>query len=190
MAAGSNFELDLFLDLDGDGNADAEDLFSSSRRDSAVEELSVPYTRPGTYFVKVRHNSGEGVYTLQFKNRNTDLAGNTFNGSFKNLGNFVFNDLADQVSSFDTLDFFRFELAVQSDFDVALNSMPAGTNAGLRLVRDNNGDSVIDPGEILASSNNANNAPEFIGRTLTPGVYFVLVERIAGAPTYHLRAGP
>lgn len=153
----------------------------------AGRETATSLTVAGTYFVKVRRINGEGPYTLAMSNRNTDLAGNTMDGSARNLGNFVFKELTDQVSSGDTFDFYKFELAVQSDFDVALRSMPAGTNAGLRLIRSNNGDSVIDPGELLASSNNPNNAPEFIGRTLTPGIYFVLVERIAGAPTYQLR---
>ena len=165
---------------------DLSEVTSSDRTGNATEALSVPYTAPGTYFVRVRRTAGEGIYTLQFFNRNTDRGGNTL-PTASVLFLFGFKEVDDHVSSTDTVDIYKFTLDLPSEFDAHLSAMPAATNANLSLIRDTDGDGVIDPGETLSSSSNAGNASEHIARTLAAGTYFVRVSRVSGAPSYNLR---
>ncbi len=186
MSPGSNFELDFIRDLDGDGQIDDNEVISSSEGDgNANEELSVPFGT-GTYFVRVRHTDGEGIYTLQFSNRNTDIAGNTLPSALNFVSILGIKEFTDIVSATDRLDIYKFTFDVESEFDALLTGMPAGTNANLSLIRDSNGNGIIDKGEILAASNNASNANETIAINLAAGDYFVRVFQLAGSPTYKL----
>ncbi len=187
MAPGSNFELDFIRDLDADGNIDSNEVVSSVRTGNANDDVRFSYAAPGTYFVRVRRTAGEGVYTLQFANRNTDLAGNTL-PTARNFGTlFGFVEFNDSVSSNDTTDIYRFSLTRSAELRAQLSGLPTGANASLSLIRDIDGDGVIDVGETLASSNNASNANENIAINLAAGTYFAGIARVAGSPTYNLR---
>jgi hypothetical protein len=187
MAPGANFELDFIRDLDGDGRIDFNEVESSDNVDNANEQLSVPYFAPGTYFVRVRRTAGEGVYTLQFSNRNNDLAGNTLTTAHGPIEPRGIKTFSDRVSSTDTVDVYKVRLNRQSAFEAQLGGMAAGTDANLSLIRDSDGDGFIDPGETLASRTTTGNASERIAGNLTAGTYFVRVVRVAGAPSYELR---
>lgn len=187
MAPGSNFELDFIRDLDGDGRIDFNEVETSDNVASANEELNVSYFAPGTYFIRVRHTAGEGVYTLQFSNRNNDLAGNTLTTALGPIDLLGIKTFSDRVSSTDTVDIYKVRLNRQAAFEAQLSGLPAGADANLSLIRDRDGDGLIDSGETLDSSTSTGNASERISRNLAAGAYFVRVVRIAGSPSYELR---
>lgn len=183
----SNFELEFIRDLNDNGEINSNEIVVADRPGSASESIEFSYPTPGDHFVRVRRTAGEGPYVLRFLNRNTDLAGNSLRVA-KDIGLLVgAAQFADTVNSTDVSDFFKFTLDRQAEFRARLAGMPAGTDANLSLIRDVDGDNIIDIGDTLASSTAAGNAIESILRNLTAGTYFIRVNRVAGTPSYNLR---
>lgn len=97
-------------------------------------------------------------------------------------GEFQFTDA---VTVTDPIDVFRFTLTGTGNISIDLTQLSA--DADLFLVRDFNGDRLVNNNEIIASSERWGNAPESIRLTnLLPGEYFLLVEQYQGNTTYNL----
>ena len=94
------------------------------------------------------------------------------------------------VSSSDTIDYFRVNLAgAGSSLNITLTGMTA--DADLQLIRDYNGNGIVDSGDAVASSNRSGNSDESINlHGLAAGSYFIGVKRFSGDTSYTLRLSP
>ena len=94
------------------------------------------------------------------------------------------------VSSSDTIDYFRVNLAgAGSSLNITLTGMTA--DADLQLIRDYNGNGIVDSGDAIASSNRSGNSDESINlHGLAAGSYFIGVKRFSGDTSYTLRLSP
>ncbi|EKQ69497.1 Calpain family cysteine protease,pre-peptidase C family protein [Leptolyngbyaceae cyanobacterium JSC-12] len=92
------------------------------------------------------------------------------------------------VGSSDTVDFYRLNLA-GSSLNLTLTGL--SSDADLQLLRDLNGNGVVDSNEIIAYSNRGGSNDESINlHGLTSGEYFVQVSRYSGDTNYTLRLSP
>jgi hypothetical protein len=100
--------------------------------------------------------------------------------------------VAQTLDQVDTADYFRFKILGRSSVSLQLTGLNADAN--LSLIRDNNRNGEIDPGEVLFSSNNNGRLPELISLDdLEPGIYHIGVRLGADIPppekiSYALRA--
>ena len=183
---GLSADADLYLirDANNNGVVDASDIIARSlAAGTTPESINVTGLTAGTYFVDVVRYSGNTTYNLTLT---ADAAGNTLNtarnvGSLSNTQNF-----SDFVGSADPTDYYRFSLSNTSNLSVNLSGLSA--DADIYLIRDANGNGVIDPGEILAASNAAGTTPEAITfNNLVAGSYALLVAQYSGDTNYNLQ---
>jgi hypothetical protein len=87
----------------------------------------------------------------------------------------------------DVNDFYRFDL--NRTYDVTLTTTGvAGEDLSLSLIRDANNNGVVDPGDVLVTSDALNSPFETISRSLAAGRYFARVTGINGGTNYTLTA--
>jgi Bacterial pre-peptidase C-terminal domain len=80
--------------------------------------------------------------------------------------------LTQAVSSTDTLDYYRFQLASRSHLDLKLAGLSGDAN--LRLIHDRNGNNQIDGDELFAQSSNPATLSELVNQPgLVAGTYFI-----------------
>ncbi len=92
----------------------------------------------------------------------------------------------DSVSPGEPLDVFSFSLRGTGSLTIDLQNLSA--DADLYLVRDFNGDRLVNNNEIVAVSERAGNASEAIRiNNLVPGQYFVFVSQYQGSTSYELK---
>lgn len=110
--------------------------------------------------------------------------GNTLRTAFRvgSLSDRTFNDF---VGDSDPEDFYRFRLTTPKDLSLALDGLSA--NVDVYLIRDANSNRALDPGEIIASSENGGTLAESINLSnLAAGVYYVQVKQSSGDTNYNL----
>lgn len=148
----------------------------------------------GTYFAKVTHGSGDPIDYKLFLSATApgpgtispsnllakeievgDLLGLTGVGSQR------FDDL---IGNADTSDVYHFRVDYDATFRAALTGLSA--DADIRLIKDFNNNSIVDPGETIARSMNGYIAPESITASLSAGDYFFQVYQYSGDTTYRL----
>ena len=154
---------------------------SSVTGGSAGESISLSLAA-GVYFVRVYRRSGDTDYTLRLAQ---ERAGNTI-GTARNvsaLPGTAFLD--DSVGAIDPNDYYRVHLSHGGTLTASLTGLTA--DADLQIIRDADGDGVVDPGEILRTSSAGGTAAESISVSLAAGVYFVRVYRRSGDTHYTLR---
>jgi hypothetical protein len=147
----------------------------------------------GTYYIGLTGDGQQIDYYLRIV---PDFAGNTLstaramaaiNGS--NPPTQTFQDYIEQDfgPGSDVDDFYRFDL--NNTYDVTLTTTGvAGEDLSLSLIRDVNNNGVVDPGDVLVTSDALNSPFETISRALAPGRYFARVTGINGATNYTLTA--
>ena len=84
----------------------------------------------------------------------------------------------------DAYDYYAVTLTNASDVAVTLGSLSA--DADLQLIRDTNGNRILDSGEILATSAVRGSGNETIARQLAAATYYVRVARYSGDTTFRL----
>lgn len=155
-------------------------IASSIRGGSNPESISRTL-QPGTYFVRVNQYSGDTTYRLTLSATPNqpavpDYAGNSL-GSARNLGVLSGErSFADFVGNSDRDDYYRFQLAGRSTFELDLNGLRADADVQL----------LDSSGRTIASSMRGGNQSESIRRTLDAGTYFVRVYRYSGDTNYLL----
>jgi hypothetical protein len=111
----------------------------------------------------------------------SDLAGN----SLDKARSFTFtthsHKFTDQVSLKDRNDYYQFTLEGRSSFQLDLTRLSA--NANVQLIRDVNGNGVVDKGEVIAASNRSGKKAESIATTLEAGTYYIQVHSQGKAKT-------
>src|SRR5262245_16883330 len=189
---GAVFDIELKVDTNGNGQVDLGDEPAIPAEGSTVDNVTYSIAVPGTHYVRLRRIAGEGPYTLSMSNRNLDLAGSTLQpGSFFALPDGLAGyeglvRVSDFLSATDTADVYGFTTTHPGTIQLSLGATSSGTDANLQLIRDLDGDRVIDADDILAASNTVGNAAESIVRFSAAGAYFVRVSRAAGSPFYNL----
>ncbi|GGA04626.1 hypothetical protein CYANOKiyG1_16940 [Okeania sp. KiyG1] len=173
LAAGENSQAYNFeLTLNGlTADADVQLLNSgggailSSREGGTADESINGILAPGTYFVQVSGTS-ETDYNLNLgANAVLDSSGNTTDNAL-NIGILSgTRSLRDFLNSFDTRDYYRFDLSTDSNFTLTLNELTA--DADVQLLNSSGG--------TFASSSNGGTESESINTPLSAGTYFVLV---------------
>lgn len=129
-----------------------------------------------------------GLYVEILENRAApavaDFAGNTL-GAALNVGSLNgTQQFYDWVGNSDRDDFYRFSVSGDANFELSLTGLRA--DADVRLVRDSNGNGLVDRGEVLAISQNGGKYSESIQASLSAGTYFVQVYPYKGKTFYTL----
>ncbi len=113
-----------------------------------------------------------------------DLAGNTLSTAHF-LGSLDQPQVViDFVGTRDAIDFHRFEIGVESLFNLNLDQLTA--DAEVAVIRDINGDGIANATEILQTSTNDGSTPETLSAHLVPGTYYVAVFPYQGETHYRL----
>jgi hypothetical protein len=183
---GGDADLQLYRD-NGNGVPDSGDALINNSAFSGNHDDQINRWRgAGTYFARVSRYSGSLVsYDLYVS------ATQQFSGAVSgppnllaredNLGNLGFDVTRSGSVGFgssslnntnDTADIYYFELGLYEGVTIRLNGLSA--DADIRLIQDFDGDRVVDPGEVVASSTNAGTLPDSITRDLS-GNYFLEV---------------
>ncbi|MEM1172281.1 MAG: S8 family serine peptidase [Cyanobacteria bacterium P01_H01_bin.35] len=182
-------DVSLLQDSNNNGLVDfGETIDSSLAAGNTSEEINLFNLTPGTYYVEVSQFSGDTNYDLTLSTRpslntlNSDL--DLINAS--NIG--VLNGQQfwqDFVGTFDSVDYYRFDLDTTSDFSLFLSGLSA--DADVSLLQDSNNNGLVDFGETIDSSIAAGNTSEEINLfNLTPGTYYVEVSQYSGDTNYDL----
>ncbi len=193
---------------------DSQQLLPVVAEDEAMEAIDLFGVSPGNYFIQVSGREGDTNYDLKIYAETSELvrkpsgAGGT-PGTALNLGflgeSKVVRDVVYPVRS---QNFYQFQINRQSDVYITLEGV--NTDIRLQLVRDTNGNGLLDPGELVETianykepvdidRNGEIDLSEFfvwlegtnqevpfpnaiIAQNLLPGNYFVQVGQV-GEPT-------
>lgn len=182
VPAGANFDIDVMRDANGNGTLEESEVLRSGTNLSGAEDIFVDTAFAGTYFLRVRRISGEGLFTLLISSRNADAAGNTL-AAATNIADPLLGKthLADFVSSTDAADFYKFTLDQAGTITASFPATAINTDADLVLL-----DSIGKP---VTSSITKGNAGEFLSRSSPAGTYYLVVQRVAGSPAYNVTLG-
>jgi Bacterial pre-peptidase C-terminal domain len=176
---GLTADADLFLvqDVNLNGVYDSADLLAfSTRIGTAAEQINRNNLAAGNYFAWIVPFGGPTSYTLTLA---TDAAGDTLDNA-RDIG--ILNgprSYRDFVGNDDTRDFYRFQVASPTAVSLSLTGLTA--DADLSLIRDVNGNGMVDSADIVAFSVNASTAAESLTANLDTGTYFVQVNQFVPA---------
>lgn len=176
ISVGDDIDIQLFLD-DGDGiyEPTSGDLYigAGHRAGNQDDSITVASQAAGTYFVEVGRfdlgSSGDSSYQLSLSNTTVN---NLLNTEFK-VGNLSASQtFIGNVGKSDTSDIYAFSL---DNFEGAqINLTPQGGNADIRLIKDVNGNRIVDPGDVLKSSTNSGTKTDSL-QINAPGDYLLQV---------------
>ncbi|GFE71990.1 PPC domain-containing protein [Chroococcus sp. FPU101] len=174
-------DLRLIRDFDGDGVVDANEVIASSGTTgtgtpgTVFESINLFNQASGTYFVRVtRFSTSDTNYQLSLSRDSiSNLIAQEAGAELGNLSTTPITRFG-FVGSSDTSDFYRFNLASTSDINISLTELSA--DADIRLIRDFDGDGVVDASEVIASSTFGSSVSEAINvNNQAAGNYFVQV---------------
>lgn len=193
QATSTNTQIQLVRDINGNGLVDNGEVIISETNFSSTNLSRFTQDLPsGTYFITVasRNTSASTLYELNLVA--TPYGGNgqpdpgNLLSSARNLGPVAGTvNIKEYVGVIDGLDAYRFTLNDISN--VQINVQATSTNTEIQLVRDINGNGLIDNGEVIASDTNFSSTNlSQITRDLPVGTYFITVaSRTASASTLY-----
>jgi hypothetical protein len=186
---GGDADLSLIQDLNQNGFVEYNEIIDVSYSFTNSEQINITNLSPGFYYVRVSQWSGATNYTLSLTTNPItptlpDFAGNNlptarFIGGLETPQTF-----SDFVSNGDPIDFYRFDLAADSNLNLNLDQLTA--DADVAVIRDINGDGLYNYTEILQTSTNSGIAPETLSANLIAGSYYVAVFQYEGDTPYNL----
>ena len=185
----ANVDADLILihDLDNNGGFGSNEIivFPPQQR-SQIQEIE-RFLGDGTYFVGVTKVRDNTPYILSVEEISDDLpddsAGNDFSQA-TNIGIPNGRDINEFVGNDDPQDYYQFQVDSLSEVSLLLFDLTG--NASLQLVRDSNGNGLLDGDETIAASEAKGARAEAIDRILLPGNYFVRVSQVQRDSSYTL----
>ncbi len=185
-------DIRVIRDVNDNGAIDyGEILASSTRVGSRDETINLAGLSNGDYFVEVRRYSGDTSYKLRLSNSYTnDLLGvETDLGGLS--GTKVFSGNIDQNNTSDNYRFSVtnttipiFGIDLPTYVNVSLSGLSA--DADVRLIRDANGNGLVDSGDVVTGSYRVGTAAELFTSALQTGTYFLQVNQYMGSTDYHL----
>lgn len=143
----------------------------------------------GTYFIKVRRTEGGDQVRHYGLRLTSDYAGTIPRARNVGVipGRVEFDDYVG-LSPADVVDYYRIVCPRPGTVTAILSGLTS--NADLELIRDRNGNGVVDETDILAKSTLPGLSPDSIVNHATgAGVFFIRVNRMDGNTNYHLRLG-
>lgn len=182
-----NPNVSIIRDANGNQVIDAGETVASGNG-SITAQLAA-----GTYYVQFAGQGGQLAYYGRIV---PDFAGNTL-AKARNMAAVsatapptqTFKDFIEQDfgPGSDIDDYYAFTLP--ADFTVTLKTTGvAGEDLSLTLIRDLNNNGVVDPADVIGTSNAANSPVEQVVKNLAPGKYFARVRGINGSTNYTLSA--
>ncbi|GAB4151246.1 MAG: hypothetical protein Fur0046_30570 [Cyanobacteria bacterium J069] len=180
ISAGSRVE--LIRDLNNNGLIDSGEVIASSVDFSAPFQPSIATDLPqGTYYVRVSPSSPSNSTQYELTLVNTPFGGSpppdpgNILASARNLGAVAGTVTArEYVGVLDSLDAYRFTLNDLSNIQVSVQA--TSTNTQIQLVRDINGNGLVDNGEVIVSETNFSSANlSRFTQDLPAGTYFITV---------------
>ena len=185
----ANVDADLILihDLDDNGGFGFDEAiaFPPAQR-SQFQEIN-RFLGDGTYFVGVAKVQDNTPYTLSVEEISDDLPPDTAGNDFSqaaNLGIPNGREINEFVGNKDSQDFYQFQINSLSEVSLLLFNLTG--NASLKLLRDSNGNGLLDGDETIAASEAKGARREEINRVLLPGNYFLQVSQIQRDASYSL----
>jgi len=172
--------LRLIQDSNGNGIFDSSD-FSVNTSSGSTASISRTLGA-GTYFVLVEPFSGRNTnYNLSLSASPATVT--TPRDPGQNLANALVissgQTYTDFVGVADTLDYYKFSLAVTNNVNLQLSGLSDFTN--LRLIRDSNNNGIFDSSDFRVNTSGSSTAS--ISEILGAGTYFALVEPFSGRNT-------
>lgn len=161
-----------------DGGGDIEDDALINYRSQAA----------GTYFAKVTYGAGSSVdYKISLSATGAGSPSNLLPTEVEvgNLNSQYYATFNDVINNQDTSDIYHFNLDTN---DVAFTASLTGlsADADIRLIKDFNGNGVVDAGEQIARSAFSGTYSEEINANLDAGDYYVQVFQYSGNTSYNL----
>lgn len=180
-------DLQVIRDANNNGIADAGEVVgSSSSFGAANDAINLNNQTAGNYFVQVyQFSDNQTNYTLRLTNTDpSNLIAQE--GDLGTVSGSIASTFG-SVSGTDTSDFYRFNLATQSNINVALTGVSA--DSSIRLIRDANGNGIVESTEVIRAAAASSTAPGSINMNdQTAGDYFVQVNTVnSNSTNYTLR---
>ncbi len=189
-----NADFFLMQDINNDGLFTFQEFITYPGDEPSLNPQINRILGRGTYFLGVVKQGGNTPYFLTIDKTTAALpssgAGNTL-ATAADLGPLSEKQIKnDFLESTNPEDYYKFSLDSFKEVSAFLYDLSG--NAQLSLIKDINGNSLIDPEEIIVSSESQGAAVESINRILGPGTYFVRGNTIQGDSTYYfsLEANP
>jgi hypothetical protein len=182
----ANADLQLIKDSNNNLLVDLGETLATSANAGTAGESITRALAAGTYYVRVYRNvSTTTNYTLTLK---MDGAGGSL-GNARNIGTLAAPvSFKDYVGADDSVDLYKFTLSRTKPFTASLSRLSADAN--LQLIRDANGNGIIDAGETLSTSAKIGTSGESIIKALPAGTYYARVYRGSGDTNYSLGLSP
>jgi subtilisin family serine protease len=174
-------DADLYL-YDRNGN-----WLNASYNNGTSDEALNHSLKAGTYYARVTKFSGVTPYTLALSATAPTTVASNLLPAERDIGPLTITPYtrSSSVGTLNTADVYRFSISEPRNLSLSLTGLQSDVD--LRLIRDLNGDRVVDADEVLASSQNGGTTSESLSRDLTsPGEYYIQVFRYSGESNYTL----
>jgi hypothetical protein len=184
----TNFNLSLTgLNADADVQLlnSAGTIIDSSTWGSNHDESINRTLDAGNYYIQVLQYRGDTNYSLNLSTTSQYQASNLIPGE-NEIGNLSgTRNFSGSVGSTNTADVYHFNLGTASDFSLSLTGLSA--DGDVRLIRDANGNGIVDAADEMTRSAVGGTANESINlSSLAAGDYFAQVYQYSGNTSYNL----
>lgn len=188
ISSGDDADLRLYQDSNFNGIFDSGDNELSRSRNLSNNDDSINYrANSGTYFAVVESfslgNDNRLTYNLDSSATGTSQASNLLPREVK-VGNLSGDrTFSNWVGNSDTTDTYAFSLDSWERVDIRLSGL--SSDADIRVIRDFNGNRVVDSGEVLSVSSNAGTSSDLLSVS-GGGNYFLQVYQFSGDTSYQV----
>ena len=169
-------DVKVIQDKNRNGKLDKDEKIAYSNNGGRLAESINTDLAAGNYYIEIySYDNTETNYRLTVRGVPFDSAGNSLNNAREIAVDAQTKSITDWVGKTDSQDYYKFNIANNSDFEVVVDGLSA--EADLRLLS--------GKGNILLSSLNSGAASESITQTLVPGNYYLKVYSYNNSETYY-----
>jgi len=185
IAAGSDVDMRLIEDVNGNGFIDGSDrvLVVANAAGNQDDAINIQNLTAGRYILQTYlFSGGPSNYTLRLSNTRNEPS--NLLPVERNAGALSFAPVVarDVIGRRDAADTFRFTMLSAGNFNAALTGIEPGNDIDMRLIRDRNGNGVVDDGEdVLAIAQAGGNRDDFLSfQSLAAGNYILQTYLFSG----------